>query len=317
MVGGMKLRRSVPLLLTALTAGVAGFSAGRMFPVAAETPGPGKEAKAVPLAARESGRTTNEPAAGKGLARAMSPQSARVLARLEEMLPVNDSQWLMMQEMGQWLAECPSDVLGFLELSPRRDELLHRAASIWGERDARGISEWLAAAGDFEGRDAIVSGMAEQVARDDGDAAIAWIASIKDPQQKLIAAQGAGYSFYRHSDEATREAFQKMGLPDSAFDSIVDEGVRGRYQAYQSRNAQNLASVHQAARAAGAEFAPQSAAELLEGLSKGISGAGQFSGSLFKVDTTNWTAREIEDTLKLLEVSDGKVKYKPEQPKAP
>ena len=220
------------------------------------------------------------------------------------------SGYLLSTVLGQWLAECPSDVLGFLEQSPRRDQLLQAAAKEWLRGDAKGISEWLAAAGDFEGRDAIVAGMAVAVAREDGEAAIAWIASIKDPQQKLIAAQDSAYSFYRHSDEAAREAFQKMGLPDSAFDSLLAGSARDIHQHKSYAKAHHLIGVCKSALEAGAEFAPQSASEVFEALSKGISGAGAFSGSMFKLDATDWTPREIEDALNYLQVSDGKVQFK-------
>lgn len=313
MVCGMKLRRSVPLLLTVLTAGVAGFFAGRMFPAAGESAGPGKGAKVVPLAARESSRAAAGPAAGKGAAQAMSPQAARMLARLEERLNMSGySSERLSKMLGTWLAECPSEVLGFLEESPRRDELLLLGAKAWGRSDAKGISEWLASQGEFAGRDAIVAGLAPHLAGKDEETAIAWIASIKDPAQKIIAAQDSGYWFYRHSDEAAREAFRKMGLPDSAFDSLITEEARQTHRQSSYDKAHHFKLICESALEAGAEFAPQSISEAYEALTKGITVTKGSTSTIFRVSATDWTPREVEDTLNYLEVSDGKVRLKDE-----
>ena len=70
-----------------------------------------------------------------------------------------------------------------------------------------------------------------------------------------------------------------------------------------------MASVYAAARAAGAQFESTDLEGTIKELSAGVTGAGQFSGSVFKVESDKWTNRERAETSKRLELSDDLLKY--------
>jgi hypothetical protein len=299
-------------------AGAGGFFAGQQFPAQgageANVPGPGRvvkslarETKAPPAKTGDQVRPGGEAAPGRREA-GKSTASERLMESLEEM--ANSKQQGQLEDLlAKWLARNPEEMLQFLESSPHRDEVLRKVTALWAKTDAAAASSWLAAHPTIAGRDATAAGLAAAVVKDEPDAAVQWVATIKDPMQKLAGAQTAGYEFFRQSDESALAALSKMGMPASAIEPALLETWKRRLGEFSKRNAQNVASAYSAAKAAGADVSPDSPEAVVEALNNGIKGSGQFSTSVFKVDLTDLTEREQTAARDYLEMSGDQIKY--------
>jgi len=214
--------------------------------------------------------------------------------------------------LAEWMAADPDGVISFLSTSPQRDALLQKIAALWARADPAAASAWLAAQrGGLPGRDALAAGLAGAVVREDPRAAVAWVASIADPAVKFAAAQETGYEFYRQSDAAAQEALAGMALPDSASHSVF-AAWHTRFTASARRNAQSLAAIHNAARAAGAVMDSSNLDDIRTLLATGVKGSGQFATSTFQVSNTDQTERETAAASAHLELSGDTLSFKPE-----
>lgn len=241
-----------------------------------------------------------------------SPGSAaELLARLEKLAASQshcDAE--LIGVFPQWLASHPDDALAFVSASPQRDALLRIATRRWAETDPVAASAWLAEHNDFGGRDAMAAGIASAIANGDPAAAVAWAASIRDAALKFSAAEDSGYAFYLAGDETARDAFRRMGLPETAIPALLNGAMAKKLDALARRGAQNLASTYGAARAAGAVIEAESVDGIMQALSAGVSGSGQFSGTLFQVDTSVWPERERAESMTRLELVGEALIYK-------
>ncbi len=214
-----------------------------------------------------------------------------------------------MEEMlVQWMATDPDAVAAFLSSSPERDLLLHRITALWAKADPGAASAWLASRPAVDGHDAMAAGLAAGVAKEDLQAAVLWVASIKDPVMKLAAASATGYEFYRQGDAVAGEALAGMGLPPSARETVVS-AWRARLDAISRRNAQNLASSYHASKAAGAVIEGSTVEQIRTIIAAGVKGSGQFSDMTFKVDSKDLTERELTAAGTHLELLDGDLNY--------
>lgn len=295
----MRFRPLLVSLVLAISAAVAGFLAGQRFPVQT-TVEAGKDPEST-LLTGIADAAHGSPAGSPGSHGKSTPDntnaprgntpSLRLVQTLEELAAAKrrgDVEHLL----ATWLARNPEEVLRFLQSSPHRDDLLRKAATAWAATDAVGASTWLAAHPSVAGRDAMAAGLAAAVAGDEPDAAIQWVASIKDPLQKLAGARGAGYEFFRTSDDTALAALSKMGMPASSLDPELLEAWKRSLDEKSRRGAQNIASAYAAAKAAGAASSATDADAAIQEITNGLNGSGAFSTSVFKVNLDPWTARE-------------------------
>ena len=302
----------LPVTLVSL-AGAGGFFAGRQFPVHTAVATASVAAKITAGTKATSSKSGGQVRPGteanfrRGESGVSTP-SARLLETLEEMAE-SKQQGAIENLLSTWLAGNPDEMLQFLSSSPRRDDILRKITTLWAGTDPAAASSWLAGHPDTAGHDAMAAGLAAAVVKDEPDAALQWVASINDPLQKLAGAQAAGYEFFRQSDETALEALRKMGMPASSIEPAMLELWKRRLGGVSRRGAQNLASAYAAAKAAGGDLKPENVEEVIAALNEGIKGAGQFSSTLFKVDTTGYTERERGASKTHLEISGETLSY--------
>lgn len=212
-----------------------------------------------------------------------------------------------------WFAASPEEAVQFLSASPQRDGLLRLAIAAWAKADPAAASAWLAAHTDTPGRDAMAAGLAMAVLKEDPNASIQWVASIKDPAQKLFSAETLGWEFYRRSDAEAADALGKIGLPESALPHL-NQTWAAKLSSIAKRNAQNLVSTANAAKAAGGTLDTSSLDSVVSSMTSGINGGGQFAKSVFKVSSSDWTDREKIASLKNVKVADGEIKFEGMKP---
>jgi hypothetical protein len=304
-----------PVILAAAV--LLAFLAGRYFP-AAESPPAGttptasisRNAVPTPLPTARAPQDAKAPASPAPAPPATDSAAEKLLGMLEKMAGSRDPS-ATDRILAEWMAADPDGVTAFLATSPQRDALLQKIAALWARADPAAASAWLAARRDLPGRDAMAAGLASAVAKEDPPAAVQWVASISDPAIKFTAAQETGYEFYRQSDAAAQEALAGMGLPDSATDPVL-AAWHTRFTASARRNAQSLASVYNAARAAGAGMDAKNLDDIRTLLTSGVKGSGQFAASTFQVNSAGQTERETAAAGAHLELSGETLSCKPE-----
>lgn len=215
--------------------------------------------------------------------------------------------------LAAWIAASPDEAVQFLSTSPQRDALLRLAAAAWATSDATAASAWLDAHPDTPGRDAMAAGLAMEIFKEDPDAGVQWVSSIKDSAQKLSVAESMGWEFYRRSESEAADALTRMGLPDSAGPPLTQTWA-AKFATVTKRNAQNLVSTANAARDSGASLDASSPDSVLSSMTSGVQGSGQFAKAVFKVSNTDWTDREKEASLRSVKVADGRISFDEKQP---
>ncbi len=255
-----------------------------------------------------SGKKSKEPAGQPAPDSQIGANDAKELLSILESLGEKRDMEGVERTLAKWMAADPDAVIAFLSASANRDGILIKLTALWAKQDPAAASSWLAGHRDRLGHDAMVSGLVSTVVREEPEAAVKWVSAMKDPLLKAAAAQDAGYEFYRQSDDAAGKALTEMGLPESASPAMFGAWEK-RFAEFARRDAQNIASVFNAARAAGAEVNAQTVEDIRALLSAGIKGSGAFSSNMFKVDTTDRSPRETAATVGHLEVSEGTVKY--------
>ncbi|HEX2746403.1 MAG TPA: hypothetical protein VHM91_00280 [Verrucomicrobiales bacterium] len=320
----MNLRHTLATTGLVTIAAAASFYAGRNFPF--ETPADQKRPTAI-KAASATGKSADAPPKPEGAkqivtASAHDPSAQDIQSKLLEKLTALSKSGMIVQEgalselhhaLAAWMAASPDEVVKFLSTSPQRDDLLRLAVTGWAKSDPAAASAWLAAHADTPGRDAMAAGLAVAVSKEDPNAGIQWVSSIKDPAQKLLSAGSLGWEFYRRSDEEAAEALGRMGLPESAAGPLTQTWA-AKLTAVAKRNAQNLVSTANAALAAGGTLDTSDLDSVVGSISTGINGGGKFAGSVFRVSTGDWTDREKQTALKNVKVADGKVKFEEVKP---
>lgn len=213
-------------------------------------------------------------------------------------------------ELADWIAANPDEAVAFLSGSSNRDAAFSSLFGLWAKKDPHTASLWLSKHPDAPGRDGMVAGLATGVARVDPSAAIQWVAAIKDPVIKLNAGQEAGWVIYRSSEADAEAGLLETGIPESVIPSIK-AGWQKRFSAMVSRHAQDLVSMAKVAAAAGATINAMGVEDVVTHLSTGVSGGGQFKESMFMVDTTDWTLRELSAAKKKMSVIHGFMGFDP------
>ncbi|HWB01854.1 MAG TPA: hypothetical protein VG796_02445 [Verrucomicrobiales bacterium] len=297
-------------VLPAVAAGALGFFLGSSNPAPPDNPKNATRFQSTPSPAASAPSSSQSKAPATVAEAPRNPDNAvrnvppELLAALGKR-PDSDALWRI---IGDWLKTNPDEAVAFLSGGDKRDELLQNTFRKWAEGDVESASRWLSAHGSAPGRDAMAAGLASGCAKGDPQAAMQWAASIHDPALKLAAGGTAGYEFYRTSDEEAAKALTTCGLPPSAFEALRAEWQR-RLTATSSRNAQNVASTFNAARAAGSETQAETVESVIQLLNAGIKGGGQFRSSTFSVDLSQLTEREMAITKSRLEIVDGAVSY--------
>jgi hypothetical protein len=214
-------------------------------------------------------------------------------------------------DLGDWFAANPDEAVAYFAISPQRNEVLSRLFALWGKKDPHAASLWLSEHPEAPGRDGMSAGLAAGVAGEDAAAAVQWVASIRDPVIKLIAGREAGWVIYRSSDEEAVTGLREAGIPESAIPPIKAAWEK-QFSTTVSRHTQNLVSVATAAAAAGATINATNVEDFVSRLSTGVNGGGQFKGSMFMVDTSDWTSRELSAARSMIRLTDGSVRLEPQ-----
>ncbi len=210
-----------------------------------------------------------------------------------------------------WFAAHPDEAAAYLSASAQRDGLFSQMFALWGKKDPHAASLWLAEHPNAPGRDSMAAGLAKGVAREYAAASMKWVAAIKDPLLKLNAGREAGWVVYRMSEEDAEAGLREAGIPESAIPALK-AGWQKQFSTTTTRNSQNLVSIANAAAAAGATINSTNVEDLVSRISTGVNGGGQFKGSIFMVDTSDWTNRELSAARKLIRVNDGSVHFEPQ-----
>ena len=218
---------------------------------------------------------------------------------------------MVTDDLVAWFAAHPDEAGAYLSASAQRDGLFSQLFALWGKKDPHAASLWLAEHPNAPGRDSMAAGLAKGVAREDAAASMKWVAAIKDPVLKLNAGREAGWVVYRTSEEDAESGLREAGIPESAIPALK-AGWQKQFSTTTTRNSQNLVSIANAAAAAGATINSTNVEDLVSRISTGVNGGGQFKGSIFMVDTSDWTSRELSAARKLISVTGGSVRFEPQ-----
>ena len=134
-------------------------------------------------------------------------------------------------------------------------------------------------------------------------------AELEAARQFLTSTDGSlDYNPQSWPPEDPAKLLADTGLPDE-LQRLMLEQLKERRAAVAKRNAQNLASVYSSAVAAGAVFQGTTKDEIAQEMIAGVTGAGQFSNTYFRVP--NLSAEDVAAALQNVQVSNGQLTYDP------
>jgi hypothetical protein len=141
------------------------------------------------------------------------------------------------------------------------------------------------------------------------EAALRWAGECKSEDEKLGASiRGLHALFVRNPDEAER-LLADSGLSAEAQEMATSQLIENVRRSSQ-RNAQNILGVMGAAVAAGAKFDTSSVESVIEQLTTGVNGTGDFKDSLFKISKLDELQEDLAKSFVVIQ-DDGSLHYDP------
>lgn len=211
----------------------------------------------------------------------------------------------LFRTIAAWMDHDPDEAIDWLASGDRRDEVIRMMFEAWGRQSPSAALAWLKANRESDRYQHAAFGLAGHLASED---ALQLAETLNDPSRRAAIWTEAGVALYANNQDAALERLDAAEFPDELEHLTIRSWKQGLSN-ISKRNAQNLASVYSAARAAGAEFGGGSAAEVAHELVTGIQGGGQFSTTRFQVP--NMSEREIDFALQHLRFEDngGQLSY--------
>ncbi|MGK0189268.1 MAG: hypothetical protein ACI9R3_005085 [Verrucomicrobiales bacterium] len=201
----------------------------------------------------------------------------------------------------QWLFSEDSDP------SPNDENLMRATMERWAERDPAAAQSWLRDNLDHPGVTPLIEGMIEKLTSEYPLVAMNWVNHIPTKERRANAWASASLPILFSDPDRAEDL-----LKQSSLDEVGKEIVKGEWNhamARSQRNAQNIVSVIGAAKAAGTSIVPESVDALVEQLTNGITGAGTFADSVFKISPLSTVEVEMVKTFVFIE-DTGTVRYR-------
>jgi hypothetical protein len=132
-----------------------------------------------------------------------------------------------------WAESFPAAALEWLEQLPptrSRDGTVARVFRDWWKRDPQGARHWLESAPAAAPLDPAVEVLAEVLARDEPEAAVACAGRIRDDARRERSLVSAARAWFRSDPDATRAWLADSGLSEQAQAEITSGRVRARRQ---------------------------------------------------------------------------------------
>ena len=193
--------------------------------------------------------------------------------------------------------------------SAEHQGLMHQVMLNWARKDPAGASAWLSENMHHPGLDGFIQGLVDVLVETDPEAALRWAGECKSEDEQLRASiKGVGALFNKNPDEAER-LLADSGLSLEAQKLATSELIEN-VRASSQRNAQNLVGIMGAAVAAGATFDTSSIESVIEQLTNGVNGAGDFEDSLFKISEMDELQEDLAKSFVVIQ-DDGTLSYDP------
>ncbi len=211
----------------------------------------------------------------------------------------------MSEIVAAWMDHDPDEAIEWLASGDRRDDILRQMFEIWGRENPSSALAWIESKRETDRYEHAATGLAGNL---EPEQALELAETLAEPSHRAEVWFEAGLGLYVNDSESALDRLAAAGFPDE-LESLMVKSWKQGLSNKSKRNAQNLASVYSAARAAGAEFGGGSAAEIAQELITGIQGNGEFSTTRFQVP--NLSDGEIDFALQYLRFEDnsGQLSY--------
>lgn len=273
--------------LLALVCLAGGYALGRLqdqaqAAAAAQQTVSGGTGRPKPIAARET-NTASAPEAATVAVRNQLPAGAEpitadeFLKRMGELsrMPQGMERFRALREvLARALKENPDAVIGWCAASEHAPAMLQGIFETWAQCDPAACAAWLNAHTDAGNRDQMIAGMLQGAAQTSKgvEGAWEWVRAISDPATRADAAIAVSADAWWSDRAGAEREIAALNLPAEMV-AAVHKGWEEQAMTAQReapRNAQNIVSIYNAARASGASIKAGSAEELARALSEGI-----------------------------------------------